>query len=181
MMHLIEVHDNIKPGDYMVHKGNPELIIKLTEKDVGKEKAWAKYDCGGYKHMRPLTTTESELSSQYMTAENNNEFNQIWGTKTKDGREHTIFVDRRAFYVEWFFYTDDGIEPRLVSPVYGCTDKLFPEALVESWKAYVNNDACPYTKSELKRAETDTGKIDDEYNKAQEEIEKLPTQLYFEF
>ncbi len=101
--------------------------------------------------------------------------------KYKDGREHLLFRENKAWITEFFFYTDDGIEPRLVSPVYSCKAKEQTDAIAEAWDSYVKGEETNIYHVPVNLGTTPLNEvIDDERNKKLEELEQLPVQLYFE-
>lgn len=104
--------------------------------------------------------------------------------RTKDGRNYVTYKDARAFNVEWFFYTDDGVNPRIVSPQY-CAPELLGinEAMDNSWESFCNGTTSEHqilSAVDPLRASHDD-EIDHDRNKQLEELEKLPKTLFFNY
>lgn len=95
--------------------------------------------------------------------------------------EYALWWEKRAFQLEWFFYTNDNGR-RIVSPLYKAHQDKGVEAIEASWRAYTENKSLPeyISSSAVNIAPPPDEQLDDEHNQQLEALETLPKILYYE-
>lgn len=62
-----------------------------------------------------------------------------------DGREYKLFIENRAYMTTFWFYTDDGVEPRICSSSYAFDNEdprcVAKEFINDRWQEFKNSEA----------------------------------------